>query len=308
MQLAFITSRLRVEEKLLLAALDQIGVRYQRFDDAQVLLNLGGGQTPDQLLDCKLVWNRSLSFGRTLYMTGALESLGLPSVNSSRVVATAGDKAQTSMALEAAGIPQPKSIVAFTPESALAAVEQLGYPAVLKPVVGSWGRQVARVDDQNAAEALLETRAALGGWQSGVFYVQEYIEKPGRDLRVFVSGTETLAAIARNSEHWVTNTARGATVEGIEVTSELRDLALSAAEAIAGQDSFCQVAVDIVEAPDGLKVLEINHSSEFRNSSEPTGVDLAAELASSVAAQLSRLDTNQSSRNAACAPCPQLVQ
>lgn len=282
MQLAFITSRLRTEEKLLLTALEREGVPTTRFDDGELCLALTGGAHP--LQDCDLVWNRSLSFGRTLYTTAALEALGVPSVNSARVVETCGDKARTSMVLAAAGIPQIETRVAFTVDAALTAIEELGYPVVVKPVVGSWGRQVARVDNRNAAEALLETRAALGGWQSQVFYIQEYIAKPGRDLRVFVSDGRALAAIARRSDHWITNTARGATVEGISPTSELAEPALSAAAAIGGRS--CQVAVDLVESPRGLLVLEVNHSAEFKNSSGPTGVDIAAELARDVARRL----------------------
>jgi len=282
MQLAFITSRLRVEEKQLLLALEREGVPTTRFDDGELSLALTGGAHP--LLDCDLVWNRSLSFGRALYATAALEALGVPSVNSARVVETAGDKARTSMVLAAAGIPQIATRLAFTPAAAVEATEELGYPVVIKPIVGSWGRQVARVDNRNAAEALLETRAALGGWQSGIFYVQEYIAKPGRDLRVFVSDGRAIAAIARRSDHWITNTARGATVEGLRMSSELAELALAAAAAIGG--NTCQVAVDLVESPRGLLVLEVNHSAEFKNSSGPTGVDIAAELARDVARRL----------------------
>lgn len=310
MQLGFITSRLRVEEKLLMAALDRMNVPYVRFDDADFDLGLGADELSprtQELRACDLVWNRSLSFGRAVYTTEILEALGIPSVNSSGIVATCGDKARTSMALERAGVPQPESVVAFTPEGALAAIERMGYPAVIKPVVGSWGRMVARVDDRGAAEALLETRAALGGWQSNVFYVQRYIDKPGRDLRVFVSGDRAIAAIARNSAHWVTNTARGATVEGLPISAELERLALAAARAVSAGARFCQLAIDIVESADGPLVLEVNHSCEFRNSSAPTGVDIPGVLASDVALLLARVSGHTPQRPAAVAATSAMV-
>jgi [lysine-biosynthesis-protein LysW]--L-2-aminoadipate ligase len=100
-------------------------------------------------------------------------------------------------------------LIAFTPESALEAIETLGYPVVLKPAVGSWGRLLAKISDRDAAEALLEHKETLGSYQHAIFYVQEYVDKPSRDIRSFVVGDETICAIYRESSHWITNTARG---------------------------------------------------------------------------------------------------
>ncbi|MEM9803039.1 MAG: RimK family alpha-L-glutamate ligase [Planctomycetota bacterium] len=239
MSIAFVTSRVRVEEKLLLAALEARGATVERVDDARLQLDL----TARELPPWDAIWNRSLAFGRTLYATRALEARGALCVNSGDVVATCGDKALTSLSLAANGVPTLRTVVAFTPESALAACEELGYPCVLKPVVGSWGRLVARLDTPAAAEAVLEDRAVLGSWQHSVFYVQEYVEKPGRDARAFVVGDECVAAIWRHSEHWITNTARGAgRVERCEHEGEVGRLAVDAARAIGGG----LVAVDLL--------------------------------------------------------------
>jgi len=268
-RLAFITSRLRLEEKLLLAELERRGASFERLDDSALVLPLDH-RPPDGPPEYALVWNRSQAFGRTLYTQRALEARGVTCVNSASVVETCGDKALTSLALVAAGVPTLATTLAFTPESALEAIEAFGYPVVLKPVVGSWGRLVARLDSRSAAEAVLEDRAVLGTWQTQVFYVQEYVEKPGRDARVFVVGDQAVAGIWRSSEHWITNTARGAKVSRANVQGELGELAVDAARAVGGG----LLAVDVVETPSGLSVLEVNHSMEFRNSIAPTGVDL----------------------------------
>ncbi|MFT7670924.1 MAG: [lysine-biosynthesis-protein LysW]--L-2-aminoadipate ligase, partial [Planctomycetota bacterium] len=146
--------------------------------------------------------------------------------------------------------------------------------AVLKPAVGSWGRLLARVNDREAAEAILEHKATLGTYHHSIFYVQEHIDKPGRDLRAFVAGDQVLCAIARYSDHWITNTAKGGRVEGVPVTDEMREVALGAARAVGGGI----LAVDLFESERGLVVCEVNYTMEFKNSIEPTGCDLPAKI------------------------------
>jgi [lysine-biosynthesis-protein LysW]--L-2-aminoadipate ligase len=264
-------SRVRVEEKLLFAALQERGVDYERIDPREVVFDLDGhGQGKH---DAVLV--RCLSHSQTYYLTRWLESVGMPAVSPHHVVATCGDKLLTSAALQKAGVPIPRTVVAFTPEAALEAIEEIGYPAVLKPLHGSWGRLLARVSDRYAAEAILEHKKTLGGYQHSIFYIQEYVEKPGRDIRSFVAGDETMAAIYRNSPHWITNTARGGTASNCPITSEIDRISCAAAQAVGGG----VVAIDIFEAPDGhLLVSEVNHTPEFRNSIAPTGVDIPGKI------------------------------
>jgi [lysine-biosynthesis-protein LysW]--L-2-aminoadipate ligase len=151
----------------------------------------------------------------------------------------------------------------------------MGYPVVLKPLFGSWGRLLARINDRHAAEAILEHKKTLGGYVHGVFYIQEYIDKPGRDIRSFVVGDETVAAIYRNSPHWITNTARGGEAANCPITGEIDDLSRAAARAVGGG----AVAIDLLEDPDGrLLVSEVNHTPEFRNSIDTTGVDIPGRI------------------------------
>ncbi len=266
-----ICSRVRVEEKLLFAALEERGVDYDRIDPREVVFTLGRSGLKRH--DVALV--RCLSYSQAYYLTRWLESLGMPAISPHHVVATCGDKLLTSAALQKAGVPIPRTMVAFTPKSALEAIEELGYPAVLKPLHGSWGRLLARVSDRYAAEAILEHKTTLGGYLHSIFYIQEYVEKPERDIRSFVVGDETVAAIYRHSAHWITNTARGGDTSNCPITPQIDRISRAAAQAVGGG----VVAIDIFEAPDGrLLVSEVNHTPEFRNSIAPTGVDIPGKI------------------------------
>ncbi len=215
--------------------------------------------------------------------------MGVPTVNRYETAATCWDKLLTSAALAQCDVPQPRVRVAFTSESALQAIEELGYPVVLKPVVGSWGRLLARINDRDAAEAVLEHKETLGSYQHSIFYIQEFIAKPGRDIRAFVVGGDTLCAIYRGSEHWITNTARGGQASNCPVTPELDELCRRAAQAVGGG----VLAIDVLEDPDrGLLVNEVNHTMEFRNSIHTTGVDIPAVVAEYVLDVASRPGIN----------------
>lgn len=265
-------SRVRVEEKLLLTELDRRNVEVVRFDDRLYTLDPA---TPDpDLASCDVVLERCINHLRALYTMRTLNDWGVPTVNMYDVANICGDKLLTTAALVREGVPVPQTRIAFTPESAIEAIEELGYPVVLKPAVGSWGRLLARVNDRDAAEALLEHKVTLGSFHHGAFYIQEYVEKQGRDIRSFVVGDETICAIYRDSAHWITNTARGATASNCPVTPELDAMSRAAARAVGGG----VVAVDLFETASGLQVNEVNYTMEFRNSIQTTGVDIPARI------------------------------
>jgi [lysine-biosynthesis-protein LysW]--L-2-aminoadipate ligase len=270
-KIGILCSRVRVEEKLLFSALQERGIVYERVDSREVAFDLGS----DGLSQLDAVLVRCLSHSRAYYLTRWLEGLSVPAVSSHQAVATCGDKMLTSAALQEAGVPIPRTQIAFTPEAALETIEEMGYPVVLKPLFGSWGRLLSRVSDRYAAEALLEHKQTLGGYQHSVFYIQEYVDKPGRDIRSFVVGDETIAAIYRYSPHWITNTAREGKATNCPVTPEIDRLSRAAARAV-GEGI---VAIDLLETPDGrLLVSEVNHTPEFRNSIETTGVDIPGRM------------------------------
>jgi [lysine-biosynthesis-protein LysW]---L-2-aminoadipate ligase len=203
-----------------------------------------------------------------------LSSWGIPTVNSFSASQICDNKFQTTLAFVEAGVPTLRTMVAYTPQSALDAIEEMGYPAVLKPNTGSWGRLLAKVNTRAAAEAVLEHKAVLGSFHHSIFYIQEYIHKPGRDIRVFVVGDRAIAASYRNAEHWVTNTARGATSTHAPITPEIEQISLDAARAVGGEI----MGVDLVETDAGLKVIEINVGAEFHGLMETTEVDIAGEI------------------------------
>jgi [lysine-biosynthesis-protein LysW]--L-2-aminoadipate ligase len=265
-------SRVRVEEKLLLGELEQRGVEIVRFDDRQLVLDLAA--PCPEMARCDVVLERCINHLRALYTLRVLNDWGVPTVNSYDVANICGDKLLTSTALERAGVPTPRTLVAYTPESAVAACDDLGYPVVMKPAVGSWGRLLARVNDRDAAEALLEHKVTLGSFHHGAFYIQEFVRKPGRDIRSFVVGDETICAIYRDSAHWITNTARGGTASNCPVTDELDQLSREAARAVGGG----VVAIDLFESERGLLVNEVNYTMEFRNSIDTTGVDIPGRI------------------------------
>ena len=161
------------------------------------------------------------------------------------------------------------------------AIEAMGYPCVLKPVVGSWGRLLAKVENRHMAESLIEHKAMLGVSHQ-VFYVQEYIHKPGRDIRAFVIGDETICAIYRSSENWITNTARGGVAANSPITDEIADLCQGAAQAIGNG----LLALDLFETENGLAINEINHTMEFRNSTTTTAVNIPQRMVKHVLEQV----------------------
>lgn len=263
-------SRVRVEEKLLLEELDRRHIPTKTIDDREMVLAVE--MKPDLGVD--VVLERAIQHSRALYALSVLNTWGIPTVNTFEVADVCGNKLLTTMRLIRDSVPTPRTRLAFTPEAALAAIEELGYPAVLKPLVGSWGRLISKVNDRDAAESILEHKEVLGTYMHSIFYVQEHVPKPGRDIRAFVVGDETIGAIYRASDHWITNTARGGKASKCPVTPELNDLCVRAARSVGGG----VVAVDLVEAPEGLLVIEVNYTMEFRNSIDTTGVNIPAKI------------------------------
>ncbi len=269
MRIGVLCSRVRVEEKLLFEEFRRRGLEFERIDDGEVVFDLLR-QSPAY----DVVLERSIHHSRALYSLRILNDAGVRTVNTYAVAQVCGDKINTSTALIRAGIPSPRTLVAYAPASALRAIEEVGYPAVLKPVIGSWGRLLAKVNDREAAEAILEHKDVLGTYQHSIFYVQEYVRKPGRDIRSFVVGEETICAIYRAAGHWITNTARGGEARNCPVTPEIDQLSRAAARAVGGG----VLAVDILEGADGMVVPEVNYTMEFRNSIETTGVNIPARI------------------------------
>ena len=272
MKIAILYSRIRAEEKLIVQAFEPRGITPEMIDVRRTIFDL---HEQNRWTQYDAVLERCVSHSRAVAALQILEALGIPTVNDAHVAQVCGSKLETSLALIKAGVPTPAVKIAFTPTAALQAIEEIGYPAVLKPAVGSWGRLLAKINDREAAEAVLEHKETLGSYHHSIFYVQEYVDKPGADIRTFVVGDETICGITRRSAHWITNTARGGEAENCPITAEIDELSLAAAEAVGGG----VVAVDLLEDQNGrLLVNEVNYTMEFRNSIKPTAVDIPGRI------------------------------
>ncbi len=270
MKIGFLHSLIRKDEKLLLEEFSKRpNIEIVHLDDRKITFNLENGS-----LDVDSVVERCINHSRALHAIRLFECYGIKCFNNGEVARVCGDKLLTSIRLKENNIPQPEVAVAFTEQSALEAIEKMGYPVVLKPAVGSWGRLLSKINDRDAAETVLEHKTVLGSYHHSIFYIQKYVEKNGRDIRSFVVGDECIAAIYRNSEHWITNTARGGSATKCEVTDEIAELSIRAAKAVGGGI----VAIDLFESENGLQVNEVNYTMEFKNSIDTTGVNIPAKI------------------------------
>jgi [lysine-biosynthesis-protein LysW]--L-2-aminoadipate ligase len=293
MEFSMVCNKLNWEEKSILDAAKNKGVK------VDIILN------PTYYVDLEkdnvstdIVLQRSLSFVRGLYITAILENFGHRVINSYRTSDICGNKLLTTLELIKAKIPTPKTYCAFTKESALEALKELEYPAVIKPIIGSWGRLVALLKDQDFAKAILEEREVMGNTFQKVYYLQEYVRKPARDLkkylrresvprdyRVFVIGNEVVAAMNRHEMEgdWRSTATRGARSVSCEITSEMEDLSLKATEMVKGEI----LGIDLIE-DENLMVQEINHVSGFHALAYSTGKDIGGRIVDYIVSQIKK--------------------
>ena len=272
-------SRIRRDEKLLLNELRErdhevvkVDVRKQRF---------GLSEPPEDMQDVDVLVDRCLATSRSLYATEFADAYDIPVVNSAETAEVCANKVKNSLALEKAGVPTPATEVAFTKDAALESIEDFGYPCVLKPVIGSWGRLMAKIDSRSAAEAILEHKETLGHYEHKVFYIQEFVDKPGRDIRIVAVDGEPVAGMVRSSDHWLTNAAKGAETSEIEITPEMEELVKTASDAVGGGllgIDLMETGVDAGGEPSGYTVHEVNHTVEFKALNEVTDVDVPATV------------------------------
>ena len=273
-RLAIVYDRLRWEEKQLYTGALGAGVEVTLVDAKTNGLALSDdlGKWRDE----DVVLQRCISYYRGLYYTAILESMGVPVINKFGTSLVGGNKLLTTLKLVKAGVPTPHTYAAFSDESALNLMEDMGYPVVVKPIVGSWGRLIARIDDRDDAGLLIEARRLSPDPLQHIYYLQEYVDRPPRDIRAVVVGDDVVAAIYRYQPpgDWRTNVARGGRVEAARLAGEQREIILKAAEAVGGG----VLGVDAMEARDGLLVHEVNNTVEFKGASQATGVDIASRI------------------------------
>lgn len=272
MRIALLCARLRVEEKQLLAALEARGVTTALIEEERLRFDLADRRRNG----FELVIERCADPGRAAYAVLLLEQMGVRCLNPFGVTETCGNKVLLTMALARANVPQPQTSVAFHVDEALAAAESIGYPVLFKPAIGAWEHLLGKVNDRQAAEAIIEHKAVLGTYHHSIYYIQEYINKPGRDIRLYLAGDRHIAAVYRQSRHWSTGVVNDVTVTPCPLTPALAELGHRAAAAVGGG----LLAIDLVEDPErGPLVVDVGHTSEFRQAATATGVDIAAAIA-----------------------------
>lgn len=261
---------IRGDEKLILEAAKKRNVEIKLIDVREAILN-----RKTHKHDFDVVLERCVSTVKGSHATRFFESIGVTVINSSAVASVCEDKFVTSLVLQKAGVPTPDFTMVFNPVQALEAIKQIGgFPVVIKPPLGSWGRLLAKVNDVDALEAILEHKDVLGSPHQKSFYIQKYVKKPGRDIRAFVIDGETICAIYRDSPHWITNTARGGIATNCPVNKEISDISKEASDAVGGGI----LSMDIFETDEGLQINEINHTTEFKNSEKPTKTSISGAI------------------------------
>lgn len=268
--IGILCSRIRLEEKLIFDSLKKRKIDFTIFDPR--LMSLNGGKSGIKKL--KLVLNREISQTRAELILEYFNSSGIKTINSSQSTRLCNNKALCTWELQEGNIPVPKTVVVFSQDEAIIAAKKIGYPVVAKPIIGSWGRLLAKIDNQDVLETILEHKEALGSPYHSFFYLQEYIEKPGRDIRVLMIGGEPVAAMYRKSNHWITSTAKGATPKKLKLDSELINLTKKVTEIL-----HVEIAgIDIVETDKGYKVLEVNSSVEFHGLQSVSNINIADKI------------------------------
>ncbi|MDQ4050479.1 MAG: lysine biosynthesis protein LysX [Thermoproteota archaeon] len=267
--------KVRFEEKSLYEKAQSRGIE-SRIIDAKTLTIGTDSEKKDFTLG-DVILQRSVSYYRGLYLTACLEFLGFKVINRFEVGQTCGNKLVTTIKLEQNKIPTPKTQFAFSAESGLESIKKTGFPMVLKPIVGSWGRGIYPLRDLETANMIIEMREEDESPLSRIYYLQEMVDRPPRDIRCIVIGDRVITAIYRYSSQseWRTNVARGGVVELAPVTKEMEDLALRAAKAVGGGI----LGIDMMEDKNrGLVVHEVNNTVEFRGASSVSKVDIPGEI------------------------------
>jgi [lysine-biosynthesis-protein LysW]---L-2-aminoadipate ligase len=268
MPVAVVASRVRREERLIFESFRRRGVPCEHVDPRHLTVLLANGRPP-----YRAALMREVSHSRAVSVATTLALLGVPTLNRPAVLEICGDKLRTALAFQTAGLPIPQAAVAWDVPAALDAMAKLDFPVVVKPVTGSWGHLTARVYNVEQGKAILEHRAALPSPQQHIYFLQEHIDKPGRDIKSYVAGDRVVCAIYKNAVgDWRTNTAIGGAATPCPITPELTKLAVAAARAVGGGFLGVDLLIDQQEI---LYANEVNHTPEFHGAIDATGVDVA---------------------------------
>ena len=271
MKVGLLFSKVRIEEKLILQEFAKLSADVAHINPQDLSLTM----EKNDFGGVEILLNREIAQTRAELILEFADQSGIKTVNSAASTKLSNNKALTNYVLTKHAVPTPKTVIAFSAEEALKAANTIGYPLVIKPIWGSWGRLLSKVSSPEVVETILEHKKALSNPSHSIFYLQEYIAKPDRDIRVFMIGDEPICAMYRTSTHWLTNTARGAVAHSMTLDKEATELAIKTVKAL-GVDV---AGVDMVESKDGYKVLEVNATPEFHELKKVAQVNIAELIA-----------------------------
>lgn len=274
-RICIIYDKLRFEEKKIYNDIQQKGFDATLIDGKSLIFDTESSKSDSRFGD--IILQRVISYNRGLHLTYCLEQIGLPVVNSFSVSEICGNKLITSLILKKKNVPTPKTTFAFSTESARECMKKLGFPLVVKPIIGSWGRGVYQIKDQSMADMMLDSRQENDNSFSRIYYFQELIDRPSRDIRCIVIGDQIVASVFRYSSEneWRTNVAVGGRTEMAPLTSELKEIVLKASNAVGGGI----LGVDLMEDKErGYLVHEVNNTVEFRGASAVCKSDIAGAM------------------------------
>ncbi|NHV46027.1 MAG: lysine biosynthesis protein LysX [Candidatus Verstraetearchaeota archaeon] len=273
--LSLLYDRIRTEEKLIINTAEKKGIELRPIDVKDLHLVITDPNKDKEIFG-DIAIERCVSYFRGLHLTAILEGKGIKVINPYSIMSICGNKMLTSILLAKNGIPTPKTIIAFTKEEALKAIEEIGFPAVIKPVFGSWGRLIAQVKDKDIAQVILEHREEINNPLYQIYYIQEMIERPPRDIRCIVIDNEIIASIYRYSspEDWRTNIARGGRAEVCNLTEDMKEIILKTSEIIGGG----VLGIDAMESKNGIVIHEVNATVEFKGAMSASGIDIPGKI------------------------------
>jgi len=259
-KVCIVFDRLRTEEKMLQKEAADLGHDAVMLDAKITQINTDSKREDYDFGD--IVLERCVSYFRGLHFTAGLEFMDMPVLNKFDVANVCGNKLFMTLLLKKNNIPTPKTYFSFSKEGAAENLEKVGYPLVIKPVIGSWGRGVMQIKDKDTMDAVFEIRDITDSPHDRIYYLQELINRPPRDIRVITVGDEAIAAMYRKSSGgFKTNIALGADPELCEITKEMEDMASKASKAMGGGI----LGVDMMEDEQrGLVVHEVNNTVEFK--------------------------------------------
>ena len=273
-KIRIVFDRVRSEEKMLEEKAVELGHDTKMVDAKITQINTESKRSDFDFGD--VVLERCVSYFRGLHFTACLEFLDVPVINKFVVANNCGNKMITSLLLKKHNVPTPKTYFSFSSETALENLEKVGYPMVIKPVVGSWGRGVMALKDRDVADAIIEVRELNDGPLDRIYYLQEMVKRPPRDIRAIAVGDQVIAAMYRTSTGgFKTNIALGAEPVPCEITKELEDICLKASKAVGGGI----LGVDLMEDEKrGLVVHEVNNTVEFKGLAKVSKKNIPKEM------------------------------